>query len=68
MLLTFFPSIQQGPEVFGSMCVLTAFTKGIVKKLKRYKTSGPTHIGVILLQLVERPKEGWSPALPVEKQ
>lgn len=34
MLLTFFPSIQRGPEVVGSMCVLTAFTKGIVKKIK----------------------------------
>lgn len=68
MLLTFFPSIQQGPEVFGSMCVFPAFTKGIVKKLKLYKTSGPTHTSIMLLQPVKRPKEGWSPALPIEKQ
>lgn len=68
MLLTFFPSIQQGPGVFGSMCVFTAFTKGIVKKLKLYKTSGQTHTSIILLQLVKRPKQGWSPDLPVEKQ
>lgn len=68
MLLTFFPSIQQGPGLFGSMCVFAAFTKGIVKKLKLYKASGQTHTSVILLQLVERPKESWSPALPTEKQ
>lgn len=68
MLLTFFPSIQQGPELFGSMCVFTAFTKGIVKKLKLYKTSGPSHTSIILLQLVKRPKEGWSPVLLPENQ
>lgn len=54
--------------MFGSMCVFTAFTKGIVKKLKLYKTSGLTHTSIILLQLVKRPKEDWSPALPIEKQ
>lgn len=59
--------LARAKTVWKDVCVFTAFTEGIVKKLKLHKTSGQVHTSVILLPLAERLKEDWSSVLLREK-